>query len=578
MNSKNPILKFDHVTYFYPEQDEYAVKQISFDVQPGEFLVIMGRNGAGKTTISLMMNGSIPNVSGGRLGGHIVVNGMDTREHHVYEIAKHVGIVLQGPESQILTSLVRSEVAFAAENLGIPREETIKRVDWALEKVRLKGHAEDSPTDLSGGEKQRLAIAAALVMKPDILVLDEPTSQLDPIGTNEILSLLHDLKEQGKTIILTTHKSDEITNLADRIILLKNGEIVSVGKPHEIISQVDLLQEAGVKIPDVTHIEWYLRDILGNENLSIDYKQGLNNLQELLQGNPVQAHEDLTSQEASKSGDEPIVKFNNVTFYYGTDDNDLALNDLSIEIHQGEFVGIVGHNGAGKSTLVKHIVGLLKPQKGEVIVNHKTTSEIGIEELVKSVGLVLQNPDTQLFAISVEEEVAFGPKNLGLDKKKVEENINKALEATGLLEYKNVYPFNLSFGDRRKLSVAAVLSMDPDILIFDEPTTGQDIQGRRALADIGRQLNKKGKTVIMVTHDMDLIATYTKRLIVLREGSVLLDGKTSEVFANIDTLKKAFIEPPQVTKLAIALREFGMPESIVSPEKLAQYIRKAVEK
>jgi len=269
---------------------------------------------------------------------------------------------------------------------------------------------------------------------------------------------------------------------------------------------------------------------------------------------------------------DPAITLTSVSYRYPhTTQN--ALQDISITIGRGEFVGIIGQNGAGKTTLVKNIIGLLKPTGGEIRIGDQVTARVSVEELARRVGLVLQNPDDQLFAMTVKEEVAFGARNIGVRAEDLDQRVDFALAATGLSDQKEKYPFNLSFGDRRKLSVAAVVSMMPDILIFDEPTTGQDYRGRRELANIGKELNEKGHTVIMITHDMDLIAAYTRRLIVMGQGRVLLDGPTAEVFQQVETLAETFISPPQVTQFALALAQYGIPGDILVVDDLVKSLK-----
>ncbi|HEC35449.1 MAG TPA: ATP-binding cassette domain-containing protein [Anaerolineae bacterium] len=572
-----------NVTYMYPGQDMPALRDVSLEIREGEYLVVMGPNGAGKTTFCLLLNGVIPNVLGGKLWGRTEVMGLDTRRHHVYELAQYVGMVLQDPEAQLFTSNVRSEVAFAAENLGVPRDEMIKRIEWALEVVRLQGFVRQPPSQLSGGQKQRLAIAAGLVMRPSVLVLDEPTSQLDPIGAQEVFSVLRDLNQElGVTIVVSTHKSEYAARYADRIIVLDQGHIVAEGTPSEVFSQVNLLDRIYVHVPAVTRVEWNLREVLKKDRFSVLLEDAHANLSGLLEEQGVARQSIADGTGASKPPaptapppDEPYIVLKDVSFQYpGTDQR--ALDGVSISIEKGEFVGIVGQNGAGKTTLVKHIIGLLKPMSGQVVVGGMDVTKETVEDMARTVGLVLQNPDAQLFAMSVAEEVAFGPTNLGLPEEGVAERVARALAATGLEDLRDVYPFNLSFGDRRKISVAAVVSMEPEVLIFDEPTTGQDFKGRRELADIGRRLNKMGCTVLMVTHDMDLIAEYTQRLIVMGEGRVLLDGPTAEVFQQVETLAETFIAPPQVTQLAQSLTEYGVPGDIIVTDELYQVLKRKV--
>lgn len=570
-----------NLTYTYPGQDdESALKEVNLQVQKGEYLVVMGPNGAGKSTLCMMLNGVIPNVLGGKMKGRVDIMGLDTRRHHVYEMAQNVGMVLQDPEAQLFTSNVRSEVAFAAENLGVPREDMADRIEWTLDVVRLQDFVKRPPSQLSGGQKQRLAIAASLVMRPSILVLDEPTSQLDPIGSDEVFSVLRDLNQNlGITVIVSTHKSEYAAEYADRILVLNQGQIVAQGSPSYVFSQVELLDRIFVHVPAVTRVEFGFRDEFDKDHLAVVLDDATANLSRLLEDRGVAGENEVPPPPlVSKlcEPDDPVVVLNDISFQYpGTDRK--ALDGISISVGKGEFVGIVGQNGAGKTTLVKHIIGLLKADEGEVIVGGKNLHEEDVEEMAETVGLVLQNPDSQLFAMSVAEEVAFGPANLGLTEEEVAQRVDRALEATGLDEFREKYPFNLSFGDRRKLSVAAVVSMEPNILIFDEPTTGQDYKGRRELADIGQRLNRRGRTVLMVTHDMDLIAEYTDRLIVMGKGKVLLDGPTEEVFQQVDILAKTFIAPPQVTQLAQALAKYGVPGDILLAEQLQEVLRGKVK-
>lgn len=568
------------VTYTYPGQDTPALKDVTLEVQKGEYLVVMGRNGAGKTTLCLFLNGVIPNVLGGKMRGRTELMGLDTRRHHVYELAQHVGMVLQDPEAQLFTSNVRSEVAFAAENLGVPRDEMIERIEWALDVVRLKDFVERPPTQLSGGQKQRLAIGAALVMRPSVLVLDELTSQLDPIGAQVVFSVLRDLNQDlGMTVVVSTHKSEYAARYADRIVVLDQGQIVAQGTPSEVFSQVDLLDRICVQVPAVTRVEWGLKEALVREDrFSVVLEDAQAALSKLFDERGVARQNVANSKPPApvpQVPDKPYIVLKDVSFQYpGTDQK--ALDGVSISVGKGEFVGIVGQNGAGKTTLVKHIVGLLRPTAGQVIVGRKDIANESVEDMARTVGLVLQNPDAQLFAMTVAEEVAFGPTNLGLLEEEVAERVDRALAATGLEEFREVYPFNLSFGDRRKLSVAAVVSMEPEVLIFDEPTTGQDFKGRRDLADIAKRLNEMGRTVLMVTHDMDLIAEYTQRLIVMGDGRVLLDGPTAEVFQQVETLAKTFIAPPQVTQLAQSLAEYGVTGNVLVADELYQVLKRKV--
>jgi energy-coupling factor transport system ATP-binding protein len=356
---------------------------------------------------------------------------------------------------------------------------------------------------------------------------------------------------------------------------LDQGEIVARGTPAEIFPQVELLDRIYVQVPAVTRVEWDLKEALEKDRFSVLLEDAQASLGELLDERGVARQSiaiGMPPPPTSPAPDVPYVVLRDIVFQYpGTDHR--ALDGVSLSVGKGEFVGIVGQNGAGKTTLVKHIISLLKPTAGQVVVGGKDLADESVEDVARTVGLALQNPDAQLFAMSVAEEVAFGPTNFGLSQEEVAERVDRALKATGLEPFREVYPFNLSFGDRRKLSVAAVVAMEPELLIFDEPTTGQDFRGRRELADIARRLNEMGCTVLMVTHDMDLIAEYTRRLIVMGDGTVLLDGPTAEVFQQVERLAETFIAPPQVTRLAQGLAGYGVPGDLLVADALVQVLK-----
>ncbi|MBL7063408.1 MAG: ATP-binding cassette domain-containing protein [Anaerolineae bacterium] len=591
------------LTYTYPNGTR-ALDGVDLEVRQGEYVAIMGANGAGKTTLCLFLNGVVPHITGGRVKGRVRVLGMDTFEHHVYELAQIVGMVLQDPEAQLFTSSVRAEVAFAAENLGMERDEIIERVMWALKTVRLEGLEDRTPAQLSGGQKQRLSVASGLVVQPQLMVLDEPTSQLDPLGTEEVFSVLRTLNEElGLTIVLATHKSERVARFADRVVVLDEGSVVGEGTPAEVFSQVELLDRIHVQVPAVTRVECTISDcvwetlrisenpkglkavtleesraclsgLLADGSLCVTSSSDFGELSRAVEPCESPPQTDHELQVAQPEGlpfglaqGKPRIDVQDVRYAYPGMDVP-ALDGVSLRVWPGEFVGLIGQNGAGKTTLVKAILGLLRPSDGRVLVDGEDVAQTSPARLARRIGLVLQNPDTQLFALSAEEEVAFGPRNCGLSEEEIRARVEQALRQVGLWEKREQYPFNFSFGDRRKISVAAVAAMCPQVLIFDEPTTGQDYRGRYELADIARELNRSGTTVIMITHDMDLIAEYTERVVVMGKGRVLLDDLTREVFQEGEVLAQTSIAPPQVTQLAQALGEYGVPPGVLTTDEL----------
>jgi len=585
LKNTEPAIEISELTYCYkPETPEIrALKSINLEVQQGEYLCIMGANGAGKTTLILHLNGILPVVLGGAMGGDIKILGIRPYEQHVFETALHVGMVLQDPEAQLFSSDVMSEVAFAAENRGIPREEMFELIDWSLEAVRLMDYKHGSPPDLSGGQKQRLVIASNLVIKPEIMALDEPTSQLDPIGTTEVFATLDELnKETGMTVVVATHKSNEIVEFADRIAVLEEGKLIFLDTPRKVFCDVPRLKKAYVAVPEIAEIDFQLRqfakdqaDVFGPDDcMNIEVAHAIEPVAKALETGILKPNMDykkglgrsLTRELVSEDA-KPILEIKNVDFRY-KDDAPLALENVSMTVHEGEIIGIIGQNGAGKTTLMKCITGLLKPSTGSIAIKGQDIEEMDAFDIAKLVGLILQHPDNQLFQLSAEEEIAFGLNNLDLPEEVVQERITQALELTGMEEYREDYPFNLSMGDRRKLAVGSIFAMHPEILIFDEPTTGQDYQGRYQLCDLALTLNEKfGATIIMISHDMSLIARYAQRTIVMGMANILLDAPTREVYSEADILSSTFLSPPPIASLAQALESHGMPGDILTVEE-----------
>ncbi|MHA1713205.1 MAG: ABC transporter ATP-binding protein [Candidatus Ranarchaeia archaeon] len=569
-----PIIKVKDLTFKYPKSEKPALKNVSFEVMPGEFVAIMGRNGAGKTTLCLTMNGIIPTVINGEYQGEVIIDGMSTRKKMVYELAQKIGITLQDPETQIFCPDVQSEIAFGPENLGVPREEILRRMDFALEVTRLQVKRDMSPSRLSGGQKQRVALAAAITLQPSIMVMDEPTSQLDPIGTEDVFNTVRGLnKEQGITIMMAEHKSEEIAEFADKILVLDEGEVVMFDEPHKVFDEEETLKKIHVKIPRVTQLSHFLKRGKGIpvDAPPIKLEEGETFLNRLLEQNVIRY--DPTQHKPPEMRlpvDEPIIEVTDLHHVYATGTH--ALKGIDLNIYKGDFVAIIGQNGAGKSTLVKHFVGSLRPTRGQVKVFGEDISALGVGEISTRVGLVLQNPDYMLFEDTVKDEIAFGPRNLGLSPEEVEQRVQEAIKVVDLKCDPGVFPLRLSMGDRRKVSVASIYAMHPDIFILDEPTTGQDFRSRYDIVEIAARLNNMGKTVIMITHDMDLVAKYAQRTIVMGLGRILLDGPTPQVFAQSEILKATYIKPPQITQLFQRLSKYSLPRWVRSTTEAFELI------
>jgi energy-coupling factor transporter ATP-binding protein EcfA2 len=577
-----PIIKIENLSYTYPSATK-ALTGISLEVYPGEYLAIVGANGAGKTTLCMFLNGVIPNVVGGRVAGTVQVCGMDTFEHHVYDIAQNVGLVLQDPESQLFSADVRSEIAFAAENRGVPREEIIERMQEVLKIVRLEELASRLSDELSGGQKQRLAIAGNLIVRPQILVADEPTSQLDPIGKEEVFSTLSSLnKDFGMTVVIASHDVDEIERYADRVIVLDHGSIILQGPPDKVFREVDTLDRMFVHVPDLARLG-KLVNLDGDQPLSLDVSKAAAQLKSWFGQEKSASGKMFVEPSASVSAvghdvsrGDLAVEVKNVTYAYpGT--TAPAISNMNFSIPNGQFVGIIGQNGGGKTTIMKCLVGLVKPSQGEIYLDNKPLTGQKVGDIATQIGLILQNPDTQLFCMSVEEEIRFGLENLKLDPEEIEKRTEEALKITGLGNYRHLYPFKLSLGDRRKVAVASIVAMRPKVLIFDEPLTGQDYKGRYELVNLAAELHHAGHTVIMISHDMELVARYTERTLVVGKGQLLLDSPTRDVFDHVSLLRETYIEPPEIIRLAQELRVCGLPSGLLSIDQVVEGIRKLKE-
>ncbi|MHA1653872.1 MAG: ABC transporter ATP-binding protein [Candidatus Thorarchaeota archaeon] len=579
--TEEDLVVVQNLSFTY-ERGPHALEHLNLSIKRGEVVAVLGANGAGKTTLCFHLNGIIPTVYAGAEKGQITVAGMDPWETPIIELAEHVSMVLQDPETQFVTNDVDSELAFGPANLGVPKEEILRRMEFAKDLCGLQGMGDRSPKELSGGQKQRVAFGAAVTMQPDLLVLDEPTSQLDPIGTKEILETLHRLTQEGTlTIFVATHKTKEIAPLASRVLVLHKGKQFAYGPPREVFSRAEELSEIGVNAPDVTLLFKMLeKEIPGfKENyesfggIPITLQEAYDYLKKMLDEGFLELvwkePEDVPPPDT-----DTVIDVQDLVFTYPGRVPVTALKGVSLKIRRGEIVAIIGQNGSGKTTLVKHFVGLLRPTDGTVYIDGKDIREETTGSLAKSVSLILQNPDYQLFSISAEKEIEFGLRNLKLPEDEIKRRVDFALKEVGLEEYRDIFPFRLSFGDRRKLAAAAGIAMDPEILILDEPTTAQDYEGRHQLCKIAMKMQKQGKTIVMISHDMDLIATYAPRVIVMAGGTILADGPTREVFAMADVLKEADIRPPQIAELSMLLRDYGVEKLLLTVPEMAALFRR----
>ena len=492
------IINFDDVCFTYAHTEEPALDRINLSVTQGEFFAVMGENGAGKTTLCKLINGIIPHFSGGRLTGKVTVGGCDTGSSSVAELSFKAGIVLDDPDAQLFTSSVRHEAAFGPENMCLPREEIEERVKFALAAAGLDGFEDRLPSTLSGGEKQRLSIAAALAMKSGILVLDEPLSRLDPEGAARVMSVLNDIKiKYGITVVMASHNSGLIAEYADRVCILKNGRIAALERAENIFLNLKLLEENGIKPPEDKN----------NENF-----------------------QNIFPEYPSSSGN-PVINIKNFCFRYS---NGAVIENINLEIYDNDFISLMGSNGCGKTTLLKNITGLLRPSSGDIFIHGKNTRELSVGGISEEIGFVMQNPDTQLFTDTVFNEAAFALKNMlvethqgkrrRLSKSEIKQRVEDALAAVNLRSA-DAFPFALSRSDRTKTVIACVLAMGTRIILFDEVDVGNDYKSSLEIMNTAKNLHSKGYTIIFVTHNISLARDYAHRLVIMDRSGIVFDGK-----------------------------------------------------
>ncbi|MCX7859895.1 MAG: energy-coupling factor transporter ATPase [Chloroflexus sp.] len=514
------MIELDHVTYTYPSASAPILRDLSAQIADGEFLLVCGPSGAGKSTLLRLFNGLVPHFYGGRLGGRVHVWGRDTLAHQPRDLADLVGFVVQDPESQFVVERVEDEIVFAMENLGVPPAVMRRRVEEVLDQLAIAHLRHRHVATLSGGEQQRVAIAAALAAQPRVLVLDEPTSQLDPHGAEEVLTALQKLNaDLGITVVLCEHRLERVVQYADRILYLAPGGRIELGAPREVLARIELrppLQQLGAA--------------LGWDPLPLTIKEGRRF---------VPADLPAPAPVVTASLDEPpLVRLRGVTVQYGRHE---ALYRVSLDLPRGALIALMGRNGSGKSTLLKALIGLVRPVEGRIELAGRDIAPIPVEELARQIAYVPQDPRSMLFHDTLREEMAFSLRGRGL--RPSPNVIAEALARLGIGHLADHYPRNLSGGEAQRAALAASLVGEPQLILLDEPTRGLDYQAKAGLIAILRRLCNEGRTVVMATHDVELAAACADRVVLLGEGEVVVEGPANELLGN------SLIFSSQVAKL-----------------------------
>ena len=551
---RSVLLEASGLEVKYPFEDRAILTGVDFSISEGEFVLVLGPSGAGKSTLALSLNGAIPKIIKADVSGTVRLVGESITEKPIHTISTTIGMILQDPDTQFATLQVDDEVAFALENLRIPPQEIIARRDAAIRRVGLE-HKQHARLDrLSGGEKQRLAIASILVMEPRALVLDEPTANLDPIGARELFALLRGLKQDGVAIVIIEHRIDDIIEVVDRVVVINlEGRVVADGTPLEVFRSLspEALHGLGVWVPEVVRLAFELKARgLDPGPLTLspgDFARDLPpaTMARLVEVTLPQVQAGTTAMEA------PQIAVKDLTYRYA--DGTQALDQVSMEVEKGEFFAIAGVNGSGKTTLALTITGLLTPPPGTVEVDGRDASAMSVRDLARQFAYVFQNPEHQFVTDAVGDEVAYSLRLQNEDESAVKRTTDQLLGEFGLWEQRFANPFAISQGQKRRLSVASMLALGQRILILDEPTFGQDRKNADAIMERLVALRQDGRTIIMITHDMRLIAEYASRVLVLKRGKRTFLGAPSELFRD-ETLGDAGLDYPPIAAVSRALR------------------------
>ena len=531
-------LSIENLAFRYRDRSSPAIQDISFSIHPGEILLVAGASGCGKTTLIRCINGLIPRSYKGELTGRTLIQGEETTGWSLARVSQQVGTVLQDPERQILGSKVLHEVAFGLENLGLPRPEIIQRVEEALSILKISHLRERDTFTLSGGEKQKLALAGVLAMRPSILLLDEPLASLDPASAQETLSMVRLLADQGMSVLLVEHRVEDVLNIRpDRVLFMADGRIRYLGDLAGLAAAVNYHE---IKLPAEVIIQRAAADP------------------------PPPPFHALPSVSPTSSAPQPLVRFEDVAFGYAKELE--VLHGINVDIHRGDVIAVLGPNGAGKTTFVKHAIGLLKPRHGRVVVQGRDTHDITVAQIASTLGYVFQSPSHMLFAPTVYEELAFGPTNLKHPKDQIPKEVHEALDTVNLSDYEKEPPLALSFGQQKRVSIAAILAMRSRILIMDEPTAGQDYFNYMSFMDTIVQM-PGFEAILFITHDVDLAVIYANRVLLIADGRLVADGSPQEVLSDQQRLQACRLVPTSL--LAANLKRFPFTGRFMRAESMA---------
>lgn len=538
------MISFKNFSFKYNNVVDKTLKNIDLTINKGEKVLIVGPSGSGKSTLSHCINGLIPFSYRGEFEGELKIDDIIPYKESLSEVSKKVGTILQDQDSQFIGLSVGEDVAFSFENNAIPLAEMKVKVINSLELVNMVDFINHSPYELSGGQKQRVSLAGVLGSDAEILLFDEPLANLDPASGSEIMQLINDIHEKtNKTIIIVEHRIEDVLEQPfDKVVIIDKGVVKGVGTPNEILKS-DLLTNSGLREP--LYVE--AMKLAGCDVSSEDNLRDINSINEENKEILKSWFKNETSSKTINK-EEKILEIKNLTFSHDGVKN--TLDDVSFYLNKGEILAVLGNNGAGKSTLCRSITGILKPKSGSIFLNNECIDSWSIKKKGSAIGYVMQNPNQMISQHMIKDEIALGLKCRNFDKKYIDEKVEEVLKICGLYPYRNWPVQALSYGQKKRVTIASILSINPDVIILDEPTAGQDYKHYTEFMEFIKELSNKGISIIMVTHDMQLTLEYCDRAVVLSGGKKIADDKPSNILTNKEIIKKANLKETSLSTLA----------------------------
>ncbi|MDY3259005.1 MAG: energy-coupling factor transporter ATPase [Collinsella sp.] len=557
MSSSNTIIKLDDVSFSYGHEAQNALDHVSLTIEKGEFVGVIGPSGAGKSTLAAVMSGAIPHHYTGQLFGTTLVDDRDTCEITLTDISRVVGSVLQDIDAQMVAPIVEDEMLFGLENFGIPHDQIEERISQTLTTVGISDLRHREIATLSGGQKQKVAIAAIIAMAPNVLVLDEPTAALDPASSTLVFDTLRQInREHGITVVVIEQKVALLSKYCSRVLVMADGKLAFDGEPHQVFAHASELRQMGVDSPRVARIANSLAEVgllPSNQAPCLNVSEAHQLISSLLadatsKDAPADVPETSPHIPAVPRGvnQEPVVELTDVTFAYPH--GGASVSNLNMCVYPGELVGIIGQNGAGKTTLTKLLNGLLHPASGTVRMAGMNTADVPTSAIAAKCATLFQNPDRQLCRDTVLDEVAFGLELHGVGTDEARQRARVAAERFGLPLDES--PFSLSRGQRQMVALASVVVLDPQVVLLDEPTSGLDYRECMTVMETVSEMAERGCAVIMVCHDMEVVSDFAQRLVVMADGRILERGDANRIFADDALMRAAYVEPPQVVALS----------------------------